>query len=65
LTKNKAKLCKIFFITLVFEKNANFYAENCQKSPKTVIITLTPILPKVTNIGTNICNLNILHFCCF
>jgi hypothetical protein len=30
LTQNKAKLCKILIITLVFEKNANFFAENCQ-----------------------------------
>jgi hypothetical protein len=28
LTQNKAKLCKILIITLVFEKNANFFAEN-------------------------------------
>jgi hypothetical protein len=27
LTQNKAKLCKILIITLVFEKSANF--ENC------------------------------------
>jgi hypothetical protein len=26
-------------ITLVFEKNANFFAKNCQKSQKIVIIT--------------------------
>jgi hypothetical protein len=32
-------------ITLVFEKNANFFAENCQKSQKIVIITSTPGLP--------------------
>jgi hypothetical protein len=32
--KNKAKLCKIVIITLVFEKNANFFAENCRQSPK-------------------------------
>jgi hypothetical protein len=32
LTQNKAKLCKILIITLVFEKTANFFAENCQKS---------------------------------
>jgi hypothetical protein len=31
LTQNNAKLCKIFIITLAFEKNANFFAENCQK----------------------------------
>jgi hypothetical protein len=42
LTQNKAKFCKILIITLVFEKNANFFAENCQKSQKIVIITSTP-----------------------
>jgi hypothetical protein len=26
----------------LWEKNANFFAENCQKSPKIVIITSTP-----------------------
>jgi hypothetical protein len=30
---------------LVFEKNANFFAENCQKSKKIVIITSTPEVP--------------------
>jgi hypothetical protein len=29
-------------ITLVFEKSANFFAENWQKSQKIVIITSTP-----------------------
>jgi hypothetical protein len=42
LTPNKAKLCKILIITLVFEKNANFFAKNCQKLQKIVIITSTP-----------------------
>jgi hypothetical protein len=42
LTQNKAKLCNILIITLVFEKNANFFAENWQKSQKNVIITSTP-----------------------
>jgi hypothetical protein len=42
LTQNKAKICKILIITLVFEKNANFFAENWQKSQKIVIITSTP-----------------------
>jgi hypothetical protein len=41
-TQNKAKLSKILIITLVFEKNANFFAENRQKSQKIVIITSTP-----------------------
>jgi hypothetical protein len=41
LNQNKAKLCKILIITLVFEKNANFFAKNCQKSQKIVIITST------------------------
>jgi Ni,Fe-hydrogenase III small subunit len=43
LTQNKAKLCKILIITLVFEKNANFFAENCRKSQKILIITSTPV----------------------
>jgi hypothetical protein len=47
LTQNKAKLCKILIITLVFEKNANFFAENWQKSQKIVIITSTPGHPGV------------------
>jgi hypothetical protein len=42
LTQNKAKLCKFLIITLVFEKNAIFFAENWQKSQKIVIITSTP-----------------------
>jgi hypothetical protein len=42
LTQNKAKLCQHLIITLVFEKNANFFAENYQKWQKIVIITLTP-----------------------
>jgi hypothetical protein len=42
LTQNKAKLCKIWIITLMFEKNAYFFAENCRKSQKIVIITSTP-----------------------
>jgi hypothetical protein len=42
LTQNRAKLCKILIITLFFEKNAYFFAENCQKSQKNVIITSTP-----------------------
>jgi hypothetical protein len=33
---------KILIATLVFEKNANFFAENCRKSQKIVIITSTP-----------------------
>jgi hypothetical protein len=42
--QNKAKLCKNWIITLVFEKNANLFAENWQKSQKIVIITSTPAL---------------------
>jgi hypothetical protein len=41
-TQNKAKLCKNFIITLFFDKNANFFAENCRKSQKIVIITSVP-----------------------
>jgi hypothetical protein len=42
LTQNKAKLFNNMIITLFFEKNANFFAENCRKSQKSVIITSTP-----------------------
>jgi hypothetical protein len=42
LTQNKAKLCKKLITTLVFEKNTNYFAGNCQKSQKIVIITSTP-----------------------
>jgi hypothetical protein len=31
LTENKTKLCKVLIITLVFEKNAKLFAENCKK----------------------------------
>jgi hypothetical protein len=41
LIQIKAELCKILIITLVFEKNANFFAENCRKSQK-IVITSTP-----------------------
>jgi hypothetical protein len=34
LTQNKAKLCKIFIITLVFEKNANFSPKIVKKRIK-------------------------------
>jgi hypothetical protein len=37
-----SQFCKNLMITLVFEKNANFFAENWQKSQKIVIITSTP-----------------------
>jgi hypothetical protein len=37
-----ASFCKTLIITLVFEKNANFFAENWHKSQKIVIITSTP-----------------------
>jgi hypothetical protein len=31
LTQNKAKLCKILIITLVFDKNANFFGRKLAK----------------------------------
>jgi hypothetical protein len=51
LTQNKAKFWKKLIITFVFEKNANFFAENWEKSQKIVIITSTP---EVTIIGLKI-----------
>jgi hypothetical protein len=47
LTQIKAKLCKKLIITLVFEKNANFFVENGRKSQKIVIITSTPGLQPI------------------
>jgi hypothetical protein len=41
LIQHRAKLCKFLIIPLDFEKNANFFAENWQKSPEIVIITST------------------------
>jgi hypothetical protein len=43
-TPIKGKFAEKVIITLVFEKNANFFAENVQKSQKIVIITSTPEL---------------------
>jgi hypothetical protein len=39
---NYSCCCKKLIITLVFEKNAKFFAENWRKSQKVVIITSTP-----------------------
>jgi hypothetical protein len=39
---NYCYFCKNIIIILAFEKNANFFAENWQKSQKIVIITSTP-----------------------
>jgi hypothetical protein len=47
-TQNKGKLCKILIVTLVFEKNANFFAKNCRKLQKIVIITSTPGSSRLT-----------------
>jgi hypothetical protein len=40
---------------LFFEKNANFFAENWQKSQKIVIITSTPDLAKFGHFGEKLC----------
>jgi hypothetical protein len=41
-THSKGNFAKKVIITLVFEKNANFFAENWEKSQKIVIITSVP-----------------------
>jgi hypothetical protein len=38
-----ATFCKNLIITLVFEKNDNFFAKNWQKLPKLVILKSTPV----------------------
>jgi hypothetical protein len=42
-----ASFCKNMIITLVFEKNANFVAEDRRKSQKIEIITSTPEISSV------------------
>jgi hypothetical protein len=42
LTQSTASLCKKIIKTLVFKKNANFFAENGENSLKIVVITSTP-----------------------
>jgi hypothetical protein len=41
-------------ITLVFEKNANFFAENWEKSQKIVIITSTLAITTLVNYYYNL-----------
>jgi hypothetical protein len=41
LTQNKTKLCKKLIISLLFEKNVIYFAENCQKLQTIGIITST------------------------
>jgi hypothetical protein len=43
LTQNKASFWKKLILTLVFKKNANFFAENWEESQKIVIVTSTPL----------------------
>jgi hypothetical protein len=56
LLKQLLVFAKIEIITLVFEKNANFFAENWQKSPKIVIITSTPGTKKMKKKGNERCS---------
>jgi hypothetical protein len=62
LARIKANLCKMLIITLVFEKNANFFAEICQKLQKIVIIASTPdeLEKKITQ---NVAQPNFLSKC--
>jgi hypothetical protein len=51
-TQNKAKLFESLIIPLDFEKNVNFFEENCRKSQKIVIIiTSTPERQKAKYFG--------------
>jgi hypothetical protein len=44
LTQNKAKVCKILIITLVFEKNGNFFAEKLSKFAEKCYYNIDPRL---------------------
>jgi hypothetical protein len=50
LTQNKGKLCKILIITLVFEKNANFFAENWRKWQKNCDHNIDPWSPELLRV---------------
>jgi hypothetical protein len=69
LTRNKAKFCKILIVTLVFKKNANFFAENWRKSQKIVIITSVPgyrvldFYRKITQVKTGLTKPDHLNRC--
>jgi hypothetical protein len=39
---------------IVFERNANFFAENCQKSQKIVIITSVPGMRRSIYMGERV-----------
>jgi hypothetical protein len=60
LSQNKAKFWKKLIITLVFEKNANFFAKNCQKLQKIVIITSVPGNNPTTSEFTTTYNVSVL-----
>jgi hypothetical protein len=53
--QTNASFCKNLIITLVFEENANIFAENGQKSQKIVIITSTPGHTALGLLGTSSC----------
>jgi hypothetical protein len=52
-----ARFCKNLIITLVFEKNANFFAEDWQISQKILIITSIPGLAVVGRCRTRMSSL--------
>jgi hypothetical protein len=51
LTQNKAKLCNTLIVTFVFEKNANFLAENWQKIAENCDHNMVTRLGKFSPIG--------------
>jgi hypothetical protein len=51
LTQTKGIFAEKVITTLVFEENANFFAENWQKSQKIVIITSVPDWAEFCNVG--------------
>jgi hypothetical protein len=51
----QTQILKKLIITLVFKKNANFFAQNWEKSQKIVIITSAPD-------WANFCQLVFVHF---
>jgi hypothetical protein len=58
----KAEIVQNLIITLVFEKNADCFAESCRKSQKIVIITPTPGQQQVSSDAKKIAGIGSSRF---
>jgi fructoselysine-6-P-deglycase FrlB-like protein len=52
VTQNKAKICKILIITLVFEKNANFFCQKLSKIAENCDHNIDPRMGEIVQLYT-------------